>query len=260
MADPAAVVPLILGDRNELPPPPAEYKLVLGKTIVDDGELLTTVTTIQQILHWIGFHIVESRENLCNNLLGSFEEIQLLTKKYVQSIATDWVGQTAALGQFYMGNRRLKYLQALTHWAQELRQVSQAPTIVGLNEFTFKAHLLHALDRSVIKKTLTKQNCTASSTASPGPLDSEQKWKQWEEKFINYLTLYLGSYGVPLLYVICENDDPDYHGEYIHFISKTIACAPLTGEFYATDRMTVFNMIVSFGLSQPYISVMDGDQ
>lgn len=243
--------PAALPGAGEMPAPPAEYVLVLGETVVAESELLTTVSTVQQILHWIGFRVVESRENLRIDSLGSFDEIQSLTEKDVQSIATDWAGRTAVHGRFYMGNRRLKYLQALTHWVQDFRRVSETPTIVGLNEHTFKAQLSRALDRSVIRKTLTDQSSTASSTASPGPLDSERKWKQWEEKFLNYTTLHLGSFGVPLSYVIREEDDPDHDGEYTDFISKTIACAPLTGEFYAADRMTVFNMIVSFTTGQP---------
>ena len=134
---------------------------------------------------------------------------------------------------------------------QDFRRVSATPTIVGLNEHTFKSQLSRALDRSVIRKTLADQKSTAASEASPGPLENERKWKQWEEKFTNYLSLHLGSNGVPLSYVICTNDDPDTDEEHSDFISNTIACAPHTGEFYAADKMTVFNMIVSFTTGQP---------
>ena len=230
---------------------PAEYELVLGDTIVVDSALLTEVSTIQQILHWIGFRQEQTRENLRNESIGSFEEIQSLTEKDVHSIATDWAGRTLVLGRFYMGNRRLKYLQSVIHWVQDFRRISATPTIVGLNEITFKSQLSRALDRSIIRKSLIEQTTTAASTASPGPLESERKWKQWEEKFINYTALHLGSNGVPLSYVIRTNDEPDVDGEYPDFITQTIACAPLEGEFYAADKMTVFNMIVSFTTGQP---------
>ena len=216
-----------------------EYELTLGDTIVEDSYLLTDVSTIQQILHWIGFREVETRENIRNDSIGSFDEIQSLTEKDVQAIATDWAGRTASLGRFHIGNRRLKYLQSLIHWVQDFRRVSATPTIVGLNEHTFKSQLSRALDRSVIRKTLVDQTSTAASEASPGPLENERKWKQWEEKFTNYLSLHLGSNGVPLSYVIRTNDDPDTDEEHSDFISNTIACAPHTGEFYAADKMTV---------------------
>ena len=117
-----------------------EYELTIGDTIVEDSYLLTDVSTIQQILHWIGFREVETRENIYrNDSIGSFDEIQLLTEKDVQAIATNWAGRTASLGRFHIGNQRLKYLQSLIHWVQDFRRISATPTIVGLNEHTFKS-------------------------------------------------------------------------------------------------------------------------
>ena len=57
--------------------------------------------------------------------------------------------------------------------------------------------------------------------------------------------------GVPLSYVIREDEEPDVETEFTDFVSRTIACAPLEGEYYAADRMSVFNMIVSFTTGQP---------
>ena len=233
------------------PEPPAIYDLILGEVVVEQNNALTNEATIQQILHWIGFRNGAIRENLRNDSLGSFEELQSLTEKDVQSISTDWAGRTANHGRFYMGSRRLKYLQSLIHWVQDFRRVSKTPTIVGLNENTFKSQLSRALDRAIIRKTLMDQSTTASAAASPGPLDSERKWKHWEEKFVNFTASHLGSYGIPLSYVIRENDDPATDKTYGDFITETIYCAPLQGEFYTADRMTVFNMIISFTTGQP---------
>ena len=146
---------------------------------------------------------------------------------------------------------RLKALHAVVHWVQDFRRVSGTPSIVGLNEISFKQQLTRALDRSVIRKSLKDQTATTSSEASPGPLDSERKWKQWEEKFINYTRTHLGSNGIPLSYVIREKDEPQVDEEYTDFVTQTIYCAPLEGEYYTADRMTVFNMIVSFTTGQP---------
>ncbi len=61
----------------------------------------------------------------------------------------------------------------------------------------------------------------------------------------------MGSSGIPLSYVICKNDSPDRSQGNPDFISKTVACAPLHGEHYDTDKLTVFNLIVSFTTGQP---------
>ena len=70
-------------------------------------------------------------------------------------------------------------------------------------------------------------------------------------KFVNYTRSHIGANGVPLSYVIRENEEPDINGERPDFINRTVACAPLEGEYYAADRMSIFNMVVSFTTSQP---------
>ena len=74
-----------------------------------------------------------------------------------------------------MGNLRLKYLQSVMHWVQDFRRVSAAPSIVGLNEVTFESQLLLALDRSIMRESLSEQTTIVASATSPGPLDSERK-------------------------------------------------------------------------------------
>ena len=56
---------------------------------------------------------------------------------------------------------------------------------------------------------------------------------------------------MPLSYVIRENDQPDNTGNHPDFVTETVACALLTGEYYMADRTSVFNMILSFTTGQP---------
>ena len=97
------------------------------------------------------------------------------------------------------------------------------------------------------------KNRTKSSTdaASPGPLENKKQWKHWEEKFVNYTRYHIGANGVPLSYVIRENEELDINGEHPDFINKTVDCTPLDGEYYNADRMSVFNMVVLFTTGQP---------
>ena len=98
-----------------------------------------------------------------------------LTEKDISSISLDWANRTIALSRFHIGTKRLKSLQLLIHWIQDFRRVSSIPSIIGLNEYTFKAQLTRALDRSVIRKSLKDQTATTSSEASPGPLENKRK-------------------------------------------------------------------------------------
>ena len=138
----------------DAPPAPAAYELANGDQIVEQTDALTEDSSLQQILHWIGFTVEANRDNLQTQSLGSLDDMLLLTKKDCQAITTDWSSRTAQNGRFHVGLRRLKLLQALVHWVQDFRRVSETPTIVGLNANTFKSALSRALDRATIRKAL----------------------------------------------------------------------------------------------------------
>ena len=204
-----------------------------------------------QILHWIGFRTEPRRQSLIDDAFESYQDIRNLTEGDITTMASDFSGRTAANGRITFGTRRTKGLKSLTHWAQDFYRVSVEPSIAGLDEPGFKEQLDRATKRADIRKNLKAQTKTSAEAATPGPLESEKHWKQWEEKFINYTRCHIGVNGIPLSYVIRENDEPDHDTDYTDFVSRTVACAPLDGEYYTADRLTVFNMLVSFTTGQP---------
>lgn len=238
-----------MADVPPLPQPPAApaYVLQLGDTVVQEG--ISEVNSLIQIIHWIGFRTANQRTSLTEDSFTSFEDLRSLNDREVEKMRTDFASRTAAQGRIIFGTNKTKNIKALVHWLMDFYRVSEDPTIVGLNEYTFKDQLRRAVTRASIRKTLESQSLP--DAADPGPLKSEKQWKEWEEKFVNYTRCHLGALGVPLSYVIRENDEPDTNGEHADFITKTVACAPLEGEFYDADKIAVFNMIVSFTTGQP---------
>jgi hypothetical protein len=207
--------------------------------------------SISQIMYWIGFRLEANRDALIDDAFQSFDDISLLTEKDVTTLSSSFASRTAQNGRMHIGTRRTKWLKALVHWTQDFIRISQTPSIVSLNEITYKQQLSRALTRADIRQSLQSQTSTAATASSPGPLKSEREWKQWEEKFINYTSIHVGANGIPLSYVIRENDEPDTTTIHTDFIKQTIACAPLVGEYYNADRLSVFNMITSFTTGQP---------
>ena len=63
--------------------------------------------------------------------------------------------------------------------------------------------------------------------------------------------MHLGAGGVPLSYVICKADLLVPNATYPDFVTMTIACTPLAGEYYEADELTVFNMIIAFTPGNP---------
>lgn len=234
-------------DDNAAQEQPEEYQPVIGAATIAAG--ITERNTMIQILWWIGFRVNAQTTLIYDDGVDGWENILMLSKDDIDAMAKTFSSRTVQNGRIIFGTNRTKWLKAILHWVQDFYRVSDTPTIVDLNETTFKAALRTAESRDKIRITLRKNNIP--SDASPGPLDRESKWKEWEEKFLNYLRLHLGSSGIPLSYVVRENDNPDTTTEHTEFINKTVACAPLLGEHFDADKLTVFNFIVSFTTGQP---------
>ena len=242
----AAVPPAGAAPVPVAPPPPALYVPLVGNATVPDG--ITEDNSMTQIIWWVGFRTNAQLAAMINDGIDSWDSIKMLTTGDVDSMAKSFGSRTAATGRVNFGTNRTKFLKAMVNWVQDFYRVSDTPTIVGLNENAFKQDLRTAESRDKIRKTL-KEN-TIPSDASPGPLERESKWKEWEDKFVNYLRLHLGASGIPLSYVVRENNNPDTSTN-TDFISRTITRAPLSGEYYDADKLTVFNFIVSFTTGQP---------
>ena len=225
------------------------YILAKGAELAPEG--LDELDTISQALYWIGFRTDVQRNNIISDSFVSYDDIRLFSEKDISNMASDWSSRQASNGKIIFGTRRTKLVKAFTHWVQDFYRISREPSVDGLNEASFLAMLNRALARSEIRKNIKDQNKTAAEAASPGPLKSEREFKNWEEKFINYASAHLGANGIPLSYVIRENEDPPENEEYTDFVSMTISCAPLKGEFYEADRLSVYNMLVSFTTGHP---------
>lgn len=226
---------------------PAPFVPVIGAAEIPDG--ITDDNSVVQILWWIGFRTNPTNTAVIDDGVDGWESIQSLTDDDIDAMAKSFASRTSTGGRMIFGTKRIKFLKAIVHWVQDFYRTSDTPTIVGLNETKFKADLRVAESRNKIRKTLKDNDIP--SDASPGPLDKESKWKEWEEKFTNYLRLHLGASGIPLSYVIRDNDTPDNSADKSDFINKSIARAPLNGEYYDADKLTVFNFIVSYTTGQP---------
>ena len=208
--------------------------------------------TINQTLFWIGFRNQNQRIDIMEDSMENFDDVRLLTEKDIAAMATERASRTnAAAGKIVFGTRRTKLMKALVHWVHDFYRISAEPDVSGMNEADFRGELSRALSRADIRESIRAQTKTAAAAATPGPLESERKWKQWEEKFVNYTRCHLGTSGIPLSYVIREEDDPDDRDDHPDFITRTIYQATHDGEHYAADRLSVFNMIVSFTTGHP---------
>ena len=97
-----------------------------------------------------------------------------------------------------------------------------------------------------IRKSDMELVVTNSKAADPGKFKDERKWPEWEKAFTNYLSIIPGVSGIPLSYIVREQDEPNPGMEYLTFNERMVHRAPLTGQYFIADARRVHNLLVGF--------------
>ena len=155
----------------------------------------------------------------------------MFAEEYFSDLLIDFFRRTQANEKIHFGILRTKNIKSLIHWVEYFYRILGDPTIVETNEVIFIKQFDTSLYRAETRKKLINQSDTKAKESSLGPLESENKRKEWESKFINYLSTLIGVNGVPLSYMVRGKVNPDANGDFPIFIDKTIACGTLKGNY-----------------------------
>ena len=108
----------------------------------------------------------------------------------------------------------------------------------------FKQVLSTAAQYASLRKVDTDQVDTISKAADPGKLEDKRKLPEWYPAFVKYLSNIPGVYGVPLSYVVRDNEAPDHAHDFAgDFTEEIIACAPLNGPKVRVDARKVHQLL-----------------
>lgn len=207
-----------------------------------EEETETSMNDVELILQWIGFK-ERARAQLLNEF-STFEDIQELKEKDISDLSDNY-SKRRKPDKIQFGIARTKRLKALIHWVQDFERVSMQPTIHGYTQEAFITELQVAAKRSTIRKQEADRSDTISREAAPGKLKDERKWNDWISGFKNMLSALFGVTGIPLSYVIRDNDLPDHKAEHDTFMQKCIACAPLEGVAFEADARQVHHLVTA---------------
>ena len=134
------------------------------------------------------------------------------------------------------------------HWVQEQDRCSCPPTAADVvDDDALKEVLNVSIRRATLHKVDDDQVETISKAADPGKFKDERKWVDWEPAFTNYLSTIPGVYGIPLSYVICENNDPQHDQDFGEDITQEmISCASLRGANFCADSQKVHQLLKNY--------------
>ena len=205
---------------------------------------------IKQTLEWIGVkdstYIANIRENFT-----TFDELSQLTASDISDLVNDFRRRTLTAGKYAKPLTIQKHLKFTINWILDFEWVNRVPTLVGLDQDSFRSALKEAGKRAAIIKKYKNQSDNISKEAVPGALKVEKYWIRWSEDFENQINTLYGSLGVTLTYVIRELEILDGTAVYYTFVEDCIARAPLIGIKYESDTHQVYQLILSRTQRQP---------
>jgi hypothetical protein len=195
------------------------------------------------VLNMIGFDLVAEREGLMKAGLNQFEDFRYLTEKDICDMADDFAMRTIADRRIVFGLGRTKKLVGVLHWIQDCYRADDAPDHANFN----MAVLYESLSLTQIRKLDIELVTTYTKAADPGKFKDERKWPEWEKAFVsNYLSVIPGVNGIPLSYVVQEEENPAEDIIYDTFNERMINRAPLTGQYYIADARRVLNLLYGY--------------
>lgn len=167
---------------------------------------------IDTILEWIGFAAAPQRIAISSESFDTYDDLKTMTEQDMHDLSRDFSKRSGAR-RITFGLRRTKRLKLVMHWAHDFYRCSEEPDIEELDRASFLAALSVAEERLQVRKSAAEKSEQLSREASPGKLNDERKWNTWESGLVNYLSTIPGSFGVPLSYVIRENENPTPDGD-----------------------------------------------
>jgi hypothetical protein len=207
--------------------------VVAGVPVPPPVQLLT----VTDALLLCGFTQAETNILLAE-AFPNWNSFNRITEKDVTSLYEDYAKRTAAGNKIIFGFYRTKQLQGLMHWVQDCRRTNRDPDHERIDADDIAMAAINANHRLNIKDNME----TASKATDPGKLKANTDWYTWSQGFTNYLSTIPGSTGIPLSYVIRENEQP-VTVEGADYLSDLVNRAPLRGPVFTADSRQVHQLL-----------------
>ena len=205
---------------------------------------------VDQCLQWIGFANAAHRQAIRDEAgLDSLADFIDVTITNIRDMAESFAKHSQAQC-FIFGMQQIKWLLHLMHWVQDQDRCSCPPTAADVVDDDALKEVLNVSirrDSAALSKVDNDQVETISKVADSGKFKDECKWADWEPAFTNYLSTIPGVYGIPLSYVICENNDPQHNQDFGEaFTQEMISCASLRGANFHADSRKVHQLLKNY--------------
>ena len=205
---------------------------------------MNSIEVFNDTLNILGFSTVEMREEITSQGVTTGTELASLTSGELEQIFSE---------SRHTNRRRLLINQV----------VLSVPARSKLEAFRYELHLRDTCGSPMTQAQLTgitvpfarelviqqqdRKEAKANADALPSvdvPKLTSKNWRSFRDAFQELLSRQIGSYGIPLSYIIRVNDEPlDYDAEYSALSDKLIACTLHQGTKFVSDNKLTFSLL-----------------
>ena len=145
-------------------------------------------------------------------------------------------------GRLRFGPRIKRNVLAFVHWVQECDLLGDDPT----NEDFPIANTISILRRRTEFKVFKSRSKLIAEIAKPQQFTPKMKWEDWAPTFKNFLKSMSSRRGIPLAYVIREDEEEKPYDPSIGTLDNFTQMVPLNGNDYEYDKGEVHTYILRF--------------
>ena len=198
-----------------------------------------------QIFTWIGFNTVARRNAIVNDFLQEgYEALRYMSDDDIKEMYLSYAKRTDAPFPIICTTLQKQRLRALVLWVKDMARAGQELTF---NDDTTRATFLEAINASMMREQRRKEQKKIGESFHDTKLNTKLKnqsqWEKFNEELESTLGMIIGVNGVPLTYVIRENDEPVYDEE-LDYDEAVIEAVALEGEEFKIDTRTVHQIIL----------------
>ena len=166
--------------------------------------------------------------------MNDFKTCRDITDDDLYDAFKTFSGLTQAQGQIRVLPGQKKKIKAFSYWVKDQYRLGLDPidTEFPVND------TVDLIEKASTHKQFRNNAKALAEAARPEKFSKDHVWDDWANTFVNYLSVIPGRNGVPLQYVIRENEEADPTPNE-DFLIDYIRNAPIVGKYFIKDANVV---------------------
>ena len=199
-----------------------------------------------QIFTNLGFSTAPTRNALIADFLsGGMDGLVHMSEDDVRDACTSYAKRSDGNFPIILTTLQRQRMKSLVLWVKDMKRARQAASFpTGTSSADMLAALDASLERAGTRKEQKKVGETYLDHKFTNKLKSQAQYEKFSEELESTLSMIVGSQGVPLIYVIREEEAASFD-DTIPYEEAIIQAVPLSGDKFNIDKRTVHQLVMN---------------